>query len=184
MIFKVKNTAVELHFRFAAVLTFLLLLFPNGNASDCFLLCVLHESGHLAALYFFKSPPLGIKFDFFGMKIETSKKLLSPAREIICAAAGPLINLVAAALLHFFKYSDSALLSLGLALFNLLPVSVLDGGRILAVLIKDDKILRVTGFLTAAVLLIIGTAVAVYTERNFTILVVALYLLFGMFVKV
>lgn len=179
MTVNIKGTAVEINFWFAAVLTFLLLFFPDGKAALCFVLCVLHEIGHLTAMLIFKSRPQKICFGFFGMKIVTDEKLLSPIKEIIIAASGPFINLTLATIMYIFNYNEAALLSFGLGLFNILPVPALDGGHILLSATKNEKTVRVTGFICCFLLLALGIAIAVGTRRNFTVLTVSLYLLVG-----
>lgn len=180
MIVKIKNIPVEISFWFAAVITLMILLFPQSRAADCFLLCVLHELGHLVPMLAFGDTPRKIQLGYFGMKIVTGVRLLSPFKEIIIAASGPFVNLTSAAILHCFGCNDTALLSLGLCVFNLLPVPVLDGGRILSQLVKSTNFLRIIGFITAFLLLFFGIGVAVTSKRNFTFIAVSLYLLVGM----
>lgn len=177
MTFSVKHTLVEINFRFAAVLTFLLLLFPDGNAAVCFLLCLLHESGHLIMLVLFHCPPEKLCFDFFGMKITTAEKMISPLKEITVAAAGPLMNLSAALILYKLSFENEAVMSFGLAVFNLLPVPMLDGGHILACFV-NKKALEITGICVAIILLAVGILTA-FTTKNFTIFIVAVYILIG-----
>lgn len=178
MTFRIKSTAVEISFWFAAVITFLLLFMGNASAV-CFVLCVLHEAGHLTAMLIFGSVPKKIELGFFGMKIVTGSRILSPLKEIIIAAAGPCVNIVLWLILYLSDKTQWAALSLGLAVFNLLPVPMLDGGRILVNIIGSEKPIRLIGIAVSLVLLIVGTAVAVMTKKNFTILIVSLYLLTG-----
>lgn len=176
MTFRIKSTAVEVSFWFAAVLTFLL-LFTGNSAAVCFLFCILHESGHLAAMLFFGSVPRKLELGYFGMKIVTGSRLLSPQKEIIIAAAGPAVNVLLTLIIIYRK--EWALMSLALAVFNLIPVPMLDGGRILANRLRDEKTVKIIGISFSVGLFILGAAVAVYTKRNFTLLVVSLYLLTG-----
>lgn len=179
MTVRINNTAVTVDFWFAAVLVFLLLFFPSGNAAMCFLFCVLHELGHLAAMIAFKSVPTEIRLGFFGMRIVTGGRLLKSAGEIITAAAGPFVNFLLAAALFIMKKNEAAILSLGLGIFNMLPVSMLDGGRVLLTFHKNKKAAEITDYFCCFLLLLTGIAVAVYTRRNFTVLTVALYLTVG-----
>ena len=179
MILRFKGTAVQIDFWFAAVLTFLLLFFPNGNAALCFVLCVLHEIGHLAAMTVFGSKPRKIQLGFFGMKIVADNKLVSPIKEIIIAAAGPAVNLMLAVILYFLKRNEAEILSLGLGLFNLMPVSMLDGGHILLAVHKNRKAAKITDCVCCFLLLLFGIIIAFYTKRNFTVLIVSIYLLIG-----
>lgn len=178
MTFRIKSTAVEVSFWFAAVLTFLL-LFTGNSAAVCFLLCILHESGHLAAMLFFGSVPRKLELGYFGMKIVTGSRLLSPRREIIIAAAGPAVNVLLALLFVIIGRKQWALMSIALAVFNLMPVPMLDGGRILAALMHNERTVKTVGIIFSVGLLILGAVTAVYTKRNFTLLIVSLYLLTG-----
>ena len=178
---RVRGVNVEISFWFAAVITLMLLFFPQSRAAECFLLCVFHECGHLFAMMLFGSTPKKIQLGYFGMKIVTGGRLLSPKEEIVIAASGPLVNLTWAAIVYLCGCKDIAAVSLGLGVFNLLPVPALDGGRILSQLVQNERMLKTVGFFFCAVLLLIGIAAAVYSKRNFTILAVSLYLLLGTF---
>ncbi len=178
MTFTVKSTSVGISFWFAAVLAFLL-LFTGNSAAVCFILCIMHEAGHLAAMLIFGSVPRKLELGYFGMKIVTGSRLLSPQKEIITAAAGPAVNILLAAVLLLIKKEEWAIISLALALFNLLPVPMLDGGRILANLLHNEKFIRITGLAVSLLLLAFGIFTAVKTGRNFTFLAVSLYLLTG-----
>jgi stage IV sporulation protein FB len=76
-----------------------------------------------------------MKLGIFGATLQTDRALCSYGKEIILAAAGPLTNLLCFALcLVSDAKSETAelfkLASLVLAILNLLPISELDGGRI------------------------------------------------------
>lgn len=175
----VRGVSLEISFWFAAVMTLMLLLSPQTGAAECFLLCILHEFGHLAPMLLFRAKPKKIQLGYFGMKIVTGQKLLSPIKEIIIAASGPAVNLTLAAILFLGGYKSTAMLSLGLGLFNLLPVPSLDGGRILTQLTENRKVLKIAGFVCCGALLLFGIA-AICSSRNFTFIAVSLYLLIGM----
>lgn len=91
---------------------------------------LIHEIGHLAAIYTvkkeYKSTP---RADISGFRIEVRN--LSYKEEMICALAGPLINLVLGILLLLLFDSEYALvfsaLNIMTALSNLLPVRGYDG---------------------------------------------------------
>lgn len=182
MSFSVKNTTVEISFWFAVVMTFLLLFMGNDSAV-CFVLCILHEIGHLVSMFAFKSTPKKLELGFFGIKIVTGNRILSPVKEIITAAAGPLVNLLLAVVLCLFDRKSWAAMSVGLAVFNLLPVPMLDGGRILSNILTNGKIIRYIGLSLSVCLFFLGLLVAIETKQNFTILVVSLYLLTGVLIQ-
>ena len=113
---------------------------PVGKISLGLFFAALHELGHLGAMAAFRARPQRVCLTAAGMCIERPPELsLSFAQEIIIAFAGPAVSLLLAgafavfSLLHF-HFSilyDCAMLNLGFALFNLLPVRQLDGGRAL-----------------------------------------------------
>jgi Zn-dependent protease len=75
--------------------------------------------------------------------------------------------------------TDIATVSLALAVFNLLPVTMLDGGHIISAFFPDSKLHKALSLVCSIALLGIGIFVALYTKENFTIMIVALYLLIG-----
>lgn len=179
MTFRLRGIRIEISFWFVAVLTLLLVLSPQSNGAWCFLLCMLHECGHLGAMFLSGKRPLKVEFGYFGMKIVTGERMVSPGCDIIIALSGPAVNLLLAAVFHFFGRDEIAVVSLALGVFNLLPVTVLDGGRILSYIFTDSRALKKIGIVTSVVLTAVGAAVAVYSRTNFIILIVALYLLIG-----
>ncbi|MEE1066148.1 MAG: site-2 protease family protein [Acutalibacteraceae bacterium] len=176
---RIAGTFLEINFRFAAVITVLLTVIPQSNAFDCFVLCLLHEIGHLGVMLISGRRIQGIRFDYFGIKIISDRKFLTPFREAAIAAGGPCVNFVFASVLFICGKESTAVLSLALAFFNLLPVSILDGGHILSALFPDSKAVRFISSGCAVLLLIAGIAVAIYSKKNFTLLTVSLYLLIG-----
>ncbi|MCI8526459.1 MAG: hypothetical protein HFF17_11215 [Oscillospiraceae bacterium] len=86
-----------------------------------------HELGHAAALALTGVPIRQLRLNLGGAVLETGE--MDYRREILCALAGPLTNVCLVPLGRWFPMF--ATLSLCLAVFNLLPVSPLDGGRAL-----------------------------------------------------
>ncbi len=93
---------------------------------------ILHEAGHLAALNLFGVDVEGITFTAFGVEIRADLTYLPYWKDMICTAAGPLINILAAIFLArvagAYLYAGSSLVQ---GVFNLLPLSGLDGARLL-----------------------------------------------------
>ncbi|MCR4772324.1 MAG: hypothetical protein K5855_08465 [Oscillospiraceae bacterium] len=81
-----------------------------------------HEAGHLLAMLPTGGRPTGIRMEAFGMCIDFDGR-----GSALAAAAGPAAGLLLAALAR----GDTGRASLALSLFNLLPYSKLDGGRML-----------------------------------------------------
>ena len=105
----------------------LILLIPLRYLFAWTIAVTAHELGHICALYAMDQPITQIKIGFRGAEIHTHS--LSSGKEVICAAAGPLLGGI---LILFAKFMP--LISLCAAFqtaFNLLPLPQQDGERIL-----------------------------------------------------
>lgn len=178
MRFRIRGVPVIIDYYFIAVLTLMLVVFKNENILMCFLFCILHELGHLAAMIFFGEKARSITLGYFGMRIDCGTRILPKIPEIIIAAAGPIANFILMLFCRLFKLEEAAQINLSLAIFNLLPVSMLDGGRILSAFVTE-RTMRIIGITISIILSFIGAITAIYTRSNFLILVVSLYVLIG-----
>jgi len=105
---------------------------PLWRTGAALAFAALHEAGHLIAMAAFGARPGRVHLAAGGMRIERPPALrLSFPREIAVAFAGPAASLLLAGLFALAQQADLSLLNLGFALFNLLPVRRLDGGRAL-----------------------------------------------------
>lgn len=86
-----------------------------------------HELGHILALVLMKKPPRRLTLTFAGARLEMPP--LGYRQTIWAAAGGPVFSLLLGLLLPLAP--ALSLYSLALGLFNLLPLSGLDGGRML-----------------------------------------------------
>ncbi len=179
MTFRFAKLVVNIDFWFAAIITLMLVLVPESNAAVCFAMCLLHEAGHLLAMTACGKKTEKIQLGYFGIKIVTEKRLLSPVKEALIAFSGPFVNLLLFFVFYILDRNDYAVINLGLSLFNLLPVTALDGGHIISAFFPDSKIHRKSSIICSVILLVTGIIIAVHTRENFTIIIVAFYLIIG-----
>ena len=113
---------------FACILWALMLLtLPLAWLASAFLAAVFHELCHIIAIMLTGGKIQGIHMGMGGIVIETG--ILSNGQELICALAGPAGSLF---LLFFVRWIPRiGVCALVQALFNLMPVYPMDGGRVL-----------------------------------------------------
>ncbi len=129
---------VEISGSFLVLMALLYYLDGGALLFPALLACAFHELGHFLAIALLGGRVVLLRLSCIGaeMRLSTRRQLNCP-RELIAALAGPAANL-------FLTFAAAKLapaigepgyvfagLSLTLALFNLLPVPQLDGGRIL-----------------------------------------------------
>lgn len=137
MSFRFFGVYFEITVPFCLVLVFTLLMDRTGLMSYMLLAVLLHEGGHLLAMARYAALPKAVRLRAGRVAIEKSGRLLGVKEELGIAAAGPLANLLGAGAGLLF-YTASGLIEAALfgavhmlfALFNLLPVTGLDGGTV------------------------------------------------------
>lgn len=179
MRFYLRNVSIEIGFWFVAVIALMLTLFPETQAFYCFTFCIVHEFGHFFAMLITGRKISALQFGCFGIKIYTGSEIIPEMKEAFIAAGGPIMNIFSAAFLFLAGNQDLGEINLALAFFNLLPVSILDGGHILSALFPESKAVKALSFTVCIILLFAGMIIAFYSKKNFTLLIVSLYLLTG-----
>lgn len=115
---------------------FLLMAWLNYTDTQSLLpmaLCAaaLHELGHLAAVYALGGGVSRLRLTAAGAELRLAG-MPGYGAELLCAAAGPAVNLLLALVFARLGTQKTVLfagINLALGAFNLLPVSPLDGGR-------------------------------------------------------
>ena len=182
----------------------ILILFYFTNQIEIYTLimifAIIHELSHLFAGLVLKMKikqitlmPVGLSIEFkipyedLNIKILKSNKL--ELKKILIAIAGPLINIIIIFMSLFLKiklelkyliiYSN-----LLIAVFNLLPLYPLDGGRILKSVIclikgkrkAESLINRISNIMFFLIIFIFS--ILIYYLKNFAILFIMIYLLY------
>lgn len=141
-----------------------------------------HELGHLGAVYALQGSVRRLRLTAAGAELWL-EGTMSYGRELACALAGPLVNLLLAYGAARLGAVVFAGLNLALGLFNLLPLSMLDGGKALscgaALLLGPEAARYLLGWtdrVLAAALLLCGGLVLL-EGGNVTLMVVGAWLL-------
>ena len=147
------------------------------------LACGLHELGHFAAIQVLGGDVKQIRLTAIGAELVLSEPL-GYWQEGLAALAGPGTNLILAVLCCGLEdWLTFAGANLALALFNLLPVGRLDGGRalhcVLALLAGPDLALRLSRWLDRSCIMVLLALSLLPVARggNLTLLFVTFWLL-------
>lgn len=150
---------------------FFALIFDRLNIF-LFLLCssILHELGHMASYGILVGVP-NIKATIFGIKLKSN--LLYGTKKVVVLASGPFVNFIIIIICqimlskHFYlQIYIFMCVNLVIMLFNLLPISFLDGGQILSAIIDNyyiEKVLNIGSLFLILSIIIIFSADIYYS---------------------
>lgn len=188
MRFKFFGTDVHIGFMFSAVVMLLMILDKSYTAVFALMAAVMHELAHLSCFLYFGQTPKKVDFNALGMRISRGQDTnLSLGQEAVASLAGPFINIFIALLtLSTSKVewaSRATAINLSLAIFNLLPVFELDGGRAIYYLMcikfqekTASRVLTVLSVITLFLLYSLGFLVLFRSGYNFTLIAATVYL--------
>lgn len=180
--FQLSKLSISIDFSFATMLSIFFLLDKNGYGLLAFLACVMHEIGHIIVMIIKRNPPYEICFYGGGIKI-----LSHDDNSWTAIFAGCLTNFILMFVFLLCGNNEIVPTLFGImngfvGFFNLLPIDMLDGKKLLSkLLIKqfsaekamrlEDKIEKVF-----AVAITLGVIILVLDGKiNFTILLVYAY---------
>ena len=183
------NTEIYISFLFAATVAFMLATDRTGMMLPTLFAVLIHESGHLFSMWAGDCAPKEIRL------IPASVQIIegfprSDALRVGIILGGPLANIAVggAVFINYYLTGSSvslrfALLNAVLALFNLLPVSGLDGGRLLCLILcrKKDlysalRIVKNVSIVLAAAVFFFGVVLGLNGKLNISVFITALYL--------
>ena len=171
---------------------FVTVLDATGTAAQCLLASVIHELGHLTALFLCRSTPSAMVINVFGVRIEKqADSHLTYGQDVWISLAGPAINLISAFVLYLLAgWGTAASIHLVLGLFNLLPLEPLDGGQALCGILRyrlsEERARRIvlrTSAITLFPMMAVSVLLLFYSGYNFTFLAVTAYVAALIFLK-
>lgn len=132
-----KGIKFRFTFGFFAVWAILIIGYGSSEtAAITMISCLLHELGHIGAMKLSGVKVRRLVFYSGGIALTSDPptEYTDIRREIMILSAGCAVNMMIFAAAYFSGSTLWALVNLSLALFNLLPFSPLDGGRIIKAL--------------------------------------------------
>ena len=151
---------------------------------------VLHELGHLAFAKMARAELSSFRLGSFRLCISYSTKNLTYKREILVQIGGVIFNLFLAVIIYLIPILSGGVwdflvgCNLSLALMNLYPVSVLDGGGIVCSLLhmclsKDmaDKMVKLISFIFTIILWLVAVYLQIVFFANISLLIISVFLL-------
>ncbi len=197
MQFKLFGTKIYISFIFAAVITVMLFFDRTTLFLPSAIAIILHELGHLFAMWLCECTPKEIKL------IPASVQIIrgfssKPYGESIIALFGPIVNLVIflVFLVNYLYFKDEWVIKFGLinliiGIFNLLPVKGLDGGTVLYNIVSEKKglrtaerLLNIITFISSLTLFVLGIFTIINGKVNITVFIMAIYLLLSVVIKI
>ncbi len=197
MKFKILGTEIYISFLFTAVISFMLATDRTGLALPTLCAVILHETGHLLAMWALECNPKSVNLIPASVKI-TMPFSKSFRNDIIIAVCGPAVNFLLFLVLYvnYLSFGSEVSLYYGLVnlligIFNIMPVKGLDGGTILFTILakkldinKATLILRFITISVAIGILILAILVTVKVKFNPTLYIVGIYLLISAIIKI
>lgn len=194
--FKLFGTEVYISFLFAAVIAFMLATDRTGLVIPTIFAVFIHEAGHLLAMWAADCAPRRIRLIPASVQIVRSFSA-KPYAETAITVCGPVANLVVffALYINYLVFGRQDILVFGMlnliiGAFNLLPVSGLDGGTLLCLLLskflssdKAQATVRIITVVFGFAALIVGLYLAFSGRLNLSVFIVALYLFVASIMK-
>lgn len=187
----IKDTSYRVDFSFALTVTLMLLLCSESTVILCLVSSMLHEMGHLVPMHLLGLKVESVIFGAFGVRIQRCVDCsLSYKKEAVIACGGILVNFIIAIFSYLYYYlqsSDFALKLTGvniiIALFNMIPIEVLDMGRVIKYILLCrfeenvcDRILRTISVIFVNILVVLCICYSIFVGINLSLIAVTLYL--------
>jgi len=187
MEFLLGHIQVKLQFWFFLIIGLFAYLDPTKSVGLVLLAILIHELGHILAMWCCGVNVSSLELGPFGARICTDRiRMRSYIDEMFIYLAGPLAGILTAAVCLSLGQGGAyrfALINLGLSAFNLLPIETLDGGSFLyAVLskfwgpVRASRWLKVISYCVMLPLFGISLYLLLQGGQNISLLITCTYL--------
>lgn len=198
MRFRFFGTEIYISFLFSAVIAFMIATDRTGLVIPTLFSVLLHEVGHLIFMWIFECEPKSIKLVPASISI-TMGMSAKKYGDLLISLAGPMVNLIMFCSLYVnflitkSAFSlDCALINLAFFTFNMLPVSGLDGGTVLKIILskkfkdplKAERIVRIITLAVGLLVGVIGITLIINGELNISVFIVAIYIIISAFIRI
>lgn len=191
MHFNFFGVRVNLSFTFFALIIFVT---ATNNATEilpCFLCSLLHECGHFVALFLLGERNVIMDIGFFGGEIKRLNGIKTNyKKECIVHLAGPITNIVLSVISKLFLFPKLSSVNASIGIFNLLPISCLDGGRALFSLFSSFFTQKVSYTVSSAIsytvcipLIILSLLLLIENKGNLQLTLILIYVLLLLIIK-
>lgn len=171
------------------LLTLAFMLGDGGRFSSILAAALFHELGHIIAAFLLGAGLKLCRTEISGVSLKYDFSSISPLREAAVCLAGPAAGI--AIFLISYKNGSTAYFagaSAALSLFNLLPISYLDGGcalsAFLSMMLSPDTVWRITRTLSSVITILLWCAAVLLmfrTKGDISVAAVSIYLLYRLF---
>ena len=189
MKFKLFKTQITVSYLFISIITFMIFIDKSGFILPMMLSVVLHEMAHLLTMSAFGCEPMSV--NLIPCSVEIKRDICkSYKKEILISLSGPFLNIFLFVI--FLKINlEFSLINLCFGLFTLLPLSILDGGEILKVVLshtlnenKAKIIFKIINFTIGVLGIFLGVFLLVRQNGNISLILFSVYIILFNIIKI
>lgn len=192
MTLSLKKIRVSFDYLSIAAVCVMIVLSSDSRFAAAVVCTVIHEVGHITVMLLNGCEKVEIAINLFNVAIkDRDRNVRSYIQDIFIICAGPLANiLTAAAAFVVYTFSKCSfvynimIISIMLAIFNLLPLESTDGGQLLFLMLNkkfsseiSQRIITVISIIVLFPVAAVGFLVLLRSKYNYTLLFAALYLI-------